>query len=110
MRVFDELITALQDTGVPFAVDEWATRPDADFGVVTIDGTGAIQSGDNGHAECAYTGTVDLFLRTLNAATVRAVEAALTAVCEGAWYLNSRKYEAGTHLTHYEWVFELEAI
>lgn len=110
MLVFDELVTALQSTGVPFAVDEWATRPDADFGVVAIDGTGAVLTGDNCHAECAYTGTVDLFLRSLNAAKVRAVEAALTSVCEGAWYLNSRQYEAETHLTHFEWVFELEAI
>lgn len=110
MLVFDELVTALQSTGVPFAVDEWATRPNATFGVVTLDGTGAILTGDNCHAECAYTGTVDLFLHTLSAETVAAVEAALTSVCEGAWYLNSRQYEAETHLTHFEWVFELEAI
>ena len=110
MRVFEQLVTALQSTGVPFAVDEWATRPNATFGVVTLDGTGAVLTGDNCHAECAYTGTVDLFLHTLSAETVAAVEAALTSVCEGAWYLNSRQYESGTHLTHYEWVFELEAI
>ncbi len=110
MLVFDELVMALKNTGVPFAVDEWETRPNTDHGVVALDGTGAILSGDNCHAECAYTGTVDLFLHALNAAKVAAVEAALTSVCEGAWYLNSRQYEAGTHLTHYEWVFELEAI
>lgn len=110
MRVFDQLVTALQNTGVPFAVDEWATRPNATFGVVALDGTGAILNGDNCHAECAYTGTVDLFLHTLSAETVAAVEAALTSICEGAWYLNSRQYENSTHLTHYEWVFELEAI
>ena len=108
MLVFDELVTALQNTGVPFAVDEWATRPDADFGVVAIDGTGAILTGDNCHAECAYTGTVDLFLHTLSAETVAAIEAALTSVCEGCWRLNSHQWERNEGIFHWEWVFQVE--
>ena len=107
--MFDALVTALQATRIPFAVDEWATRPSTDHGVVALDGTGDSMNGDDEHEQTALTGYVDLYMHTDDSTKRGAVESAIASVCEGAWELNSRQYERQTHLTHYEWVFELES-
>lgn len=103
---YNDLVTALTGTGIPFAEGAWRNAEDLreDYGVYAIDGADDLGA-DNSHAERLWEGTVDLFCRNSPGYTQCAVvEAALNAA--GCWWrLNSRQYENETGLTHWEWVF-----
>ncbi len=108
--MFDELLDAINATGIPWAEDQWFPRPpNDDYIVVSLEGDGATLDGDDLHQERAATGTVDLYLHTPNRAKEALVEAALTTICEGAWQMNSRQRETNPHLIHVEYVFDLES-
>ena len=104
--MYDAMAAALKATGIPFAEDGWDTHPPAPWGVYAIDGEGETLHGDDRHELPVSTGTVDLFVLGSGRALRRQVEAALAL--SGVWWSrNSRQYEDSTHLTHYEWVFEV---
>ena len=108
--MFDALVEDLQDnSGIPFAECEWATRPTGNFGTIQIDFSGASDNGDDGKIEQAVEGSVDLYLRGgRDAAAVRKVTDILRAHCGASWRKNSQQYERETHLLHIEFVFQLE--
>jgi len=63
-------------------------------------------SGDNGHAEDAWTGSVDLYTKTEFDPLMDQIPAAIEAV-GGSWTLNAVQFETETGLIHYEWTFVL---
>ena len=109
--MYNELLSALQAIrGVSFAEHEWATRPHGNHGTVQIDFQAAQESGDDGHQNTAYQGSVDLYTRGHCYMIASAVETALESVCGASWHLNLKTYEHETGLIHREYVFELEAL
>lgn len=108
--MFEDLLAALTETGIPWAEDQWFPRPpETDYIVVSLEGNGDIMNGDDLHQEEAVTGSVDLYMHKPDKAKEALVKSALTAVCEGAWQENSRQRETNPHLIHIEYVFELES-
>lgn len=125
----DELISALEATGYPFAHFGWSRAPEDDYGVYAEDGANDLIAGDS-HVEKAVEGTVDFFTREIDADVIyagggevyetvtgtlygwfdrlpakTAIEYALNeARC--AWYLNSVQFEPDTGYVHLEWVFQ----
>lgn len=104
----NELAAALAATGLPFAAYGWirsAPELSQDHGVYALDDDATLRA-DGGHAERAYTGTVDYFTRDPSGAPQIAIEAALDA---GAftWELYSVQFEQDTGFIHYEWEFSV---
>lgn len=104
--MLEQLKTALESTGLPFAFAAWSEAPTGDYGVYTPDGANDLEADDQ-HAERAIEGTVDYFTRDDSGAPQVIIEAALATVPALAWYLNSVQFEQDTGFIHYEWVFQL---
>ena len=103
--MLEDLKTALEATGLPFAHHAWAKgAPSTDHGVWAEDAENALY-GDNKHAERVLQGTVDWFTRKDDGVDMAKVETALDNA-GAAWYLNSVQFEDDTGFLHYEWVFE----
>ena len=90
---YTALVEALQNTNIPFKEYGWETRPDANFGVVSLDFEAGSLNGDGGKQD-----------RATMAATVESV---LAACCGDSWELNSIQHETETGLFHIEWVFRV---
>lgn len=104
--MLEQLKTALDATGLPFAFAAWSEAPTGDYGVYTPDGANDLEADDT-HAEQAITGTVDYFTRSDGTAAKNAIEAALDSVEGLAWALNSVQYERDSGYLHLEWAFEV---
>ena len=100
----DELIKALDKTGLKFAHFGWSKAPSGDYGVYAEDGANDLVAG-NLHVEKVLQGTVDYFTRDDSGTPKRTIEAAMDSV-PVAWYLNSIQFEPDSGYIHYEWVFE----
>lgn len=106
---FDDLISALNATGIPFAEGEWLEADELrqDYGVYALDGRRDMIS-DGKHSEKMLEGTVDLFCRSSRGDDkADLIEAALDSIgCP--WRLEyGPHYEEETGYTHYEWVFDV---
>lgn len=105
MPTYSQLQEALNALSIPFREEGWATAPHVDYGVYALDTTGETLHGDNGIAERAMEGTIDLYSFTDGKTAAQSIESALKAI-ECPYRLNSIQYENETHLTHFEWVFQ----
>lgn len=106
--MYDELVAALQLTGIPFAEYAWDTRPDGAFGVIAIDGEADSLQADDHMVNQAPQGTVDLYTPDSDRDRMALIQETLNGFDGCAWYLNSVQYEDETRLLHWEWVFSLE--
>lgn len=105
--MYDDLITALTASNIPFAEFGWDRRPSGAYGVYQLDQELDTLNGDDLKQERAIEGSVDFFTPVKDAVSVAAIEAALDSVCEASWTLNGTFYENETHLFHYEWIFRI---
>jgi len=106
---FDDLISALNATGIQFAEGEWLEADDLreDYGVYALDGRRDMIA-DGRHSEKMSEGTVDLFCRSSRGDDkADLIEAAMDSIgCP--WRLEyGPHYEEDTGYTHYEWVFNV---
>ena len=60
---YTALVEALQNTNIPFKEYGWETRPDANFGAVSLDFEAGSLNGDGGKQDRAFEGSVDVFFR-----------------------------------------------
>ena len=109
--MYSQLVEALQAIrGVTFTEHEWATRPHGNHGTVQIDFQAEQNSGDDGHQNTAWQGSVDLYTHGHCWMIAAAVESVLEDICGASWDLNLKTYEHETGLIHREYVFEMEAL
>ena len=106
--MYDELVTALKGTGIPFAEYGWSTRPTGVYGVVQLERSVETLDGDDEIQNRAYEGSIDLYMPTRDKTKIEQVKEVLRAHCDGAFSLSSIQHEEETGLLHYEWVFQLE--
>lgn len=106
---YTALVEALQNTNIPFKEYGWETRPDANFGVVSLEFEAGNLNGDGGKQDRAFEGSVDVYFRKLSdrATMAATVESVLNACCGDSWELNSIQHETDTGLFHIEWVFRV---
>jgi len=106
---YTALVEALKNTSIPFKEYGWETRPDANFGVVSLEFEAGSMYGDGTKQDRAFEGSVDVYFRKLSdrATLAATVETALTAACGDSWELNSIQNETDTGLFHIEWVFRV---
>ncbi len=104
--IYDDLKTALTNTGIPFADTAWAVAPSSDFGVVSLDGAGDSVIADDSRVETVLEGTVDLFCHNSSLTNMQTIETVLDGIEFLSWRLNSIQFEDDTKLTHYEWVIQ----
>ena len=83
---------AAPNTAPPYVV--WSEDGDNDL------------AADDGHAEHAISGTVDLYTKVENEPLKDLIPAELEQI-GAAYYFNSFQYETETGLLHFEWVFEV---
>lgn len=105
--MYDELVTALKATEIPFAEYAWDQRPEGSYGVIAPD-TALHDYADNRVTSQAPQGTVDLFTDTNDRTLVETVQGVLNTAEGCSWYLNSIQYETDTRLIHWEWVWTLD--
>lgn len=107
---YEDLVTALQATDIPFAEYGWKTRPEGTYGVVGLDMESDAFAGDDSKADRAFEASVDLFFSGLGdrQTLIATVEGVLNEVCGSAWELNSSSYERETGLFHMEWVCQVQ--
>lgn len=109
--MWEDLISALNATGLPFAHFAWSSTPSAlavinnDHGVYAEDDEIALYA-DNKRAEVVTQGTIDYFTRDDSGVPKRDIEAALDAH-NVPYRLESIQFENDTGFIHYEWVFEV---
>jgi hypothetical protein len=106
--MYNEFVTALKATGIPFAEYAWDQRPDQNYGVIAPDGALHFFANQKMQNQ-APQGTVDLYAYTNDREDMAAIQTALNAFDGCAWYLNSVQYEQETRIIHWEWVFTLES-
>lgn len=104
--MFDDLLEALNDTGIPFTAYRWDTAPASPYGTAQLEGAGDTVAGDNAIQEQAIRGSVDLYAPDEDMLYPETVQGVLNEMV--AWRLNSTQVESSPRLIHYEWVFELE--
>ena len=106
---YTALVEALRSTNIPFKEYGWETRPDANFGVVSLDFEAGSLNGDGGKQDRAFEGSVDVYFRKLSdrATMAATVESVLNTCCGDSWELNSIQHETDTGLFHIEWVFRV---
>lgn len=109
MTTFDQLLTALEETGIPFAQYAWDSPPESDYGVISLDGGPSVIWADDHMTEQALEGTVDLFTRSADREQMERIQSILNALPGVAWRFSSLQYENDTRLLHWEWIFQLEA-
>lgn len=105
---YETLVAALKLMDIPFQEYGWKTRPEGAYGIVSLDMPAGNMNGDDGRADRAWGGSVDVFYPKLTDRTdiTEAVEEILAEVCGSSWELNSIQYEHSTGLFHVEWAFE----
>ena len=109
--MYNELVADLKALpNVQFAEHEWNTRPSGNHGTVQLDFAAAQDSGDDGHQDTAYQGSVDLYTHGQAWPIASGVERVLEQHCGASWHLNLKTYESGTRLLHREYVFEIEVL
>lgn len=109
--MYSELVADLMAlASVPFAEHEWSTRPAGNHGTVQLDFAAAQDSGDDGHQDMAYQGSVDLYTKGQGYDVASMVQYVLETHCGSSWRLNSKTYEKETGLMHREYVFEIEVL
>ena len=108
--MFDDLLTALKATGIPFAEYAWDQRPKVNYGVIAIDGAGESMAADNRIVNQSIEGTIDLFTYNNDRDGVDQIQSVLNDFAGCAWYLESVQYENDSRMIHWEWVFQLEEI
>lgn len=109
MDEFDKLLYELRSTGIAFEDTGWSVAPGTDHGIVRIEGGADAVWADDAMQEQAVRGAVHLFTKDAGRGQMKAVQSALNRAGV-SWRFSSRQYEETTRLTHYEWIFELEAI
>lgn len=107
--MIETLLDELRSTGISFEDTGWSVAPGTDHGIVALEGGGEALWADDEMQEQAIRGAVHLFTADAGRGQMMAVQAALKRAGVG-FRLSSIQYEANTRLTHYEWVFELEAM
>ena len=107
---YADLVTDLKTLTIPVAENGWTSRPEANtYAVVQLDFEAGSLDGDNEKLDRSYAGSVDLFSFSKNGdSQVSEIEAKLAANCGPCWSLNSRTWEEGTRLHHWEWEFEVD--
>ena len=98
-----QLKTALDATGVPFALYGWSEAPAGEYGVVSLDGGDALHADDQ-HAEQASTVKVELFTRDTTGTSRTDVEAVLDCLPGCAWEADSVRLDDDSGLIHYTWI------
>lgn len=107
---YTDLVTDLKTLTIPVAENGWTSRPEANtYAVVQLDFEAGSLDGDNEKLDRSYAGSVDLFSFSKNGdGCVSEIEAKLAAHCGPSWSLNSKMWEEGTRLHHWEWEFEVD--
>lgn len=105
--MYNDLITALQNTGLPLAEYAWDTNPDENFLVISIDGQGGTMAANDQITEQAIEGSLDLFCYDNDRTNISTIQGIFNSLGGCAWRLNSVQYEDDTRLIHWEWVFQL---
>ena len=109
--MYEQLVGDLKALkNVEFTEHEWATRPSGNHGTVQLDFSPSQDSGDDGHLDTAYQGSVDLYTRGQGWDIASMVEYVLEKNCGASWRLNLKTYESGSRLLHREYVFEIEVL
>lgn len=107
---YEDLKTALGETGIPFAEYGWKTAPAGEYGVISLEFEADSLNGDDGKRLRAWEGSIDVYFRQVSrkGAVIEAVENVLKNVCDASWLMNSLQHESSTGLFHAEWVFQVE--
>ena len=105
--MYEQLLAALQATGLPLAEYAWDTNPAENFLVVSIDGQGGTMSANDQISEQAVEGSIDLYCYDNDRANIATIQNILNGLSGCAWRMNSVQYEPETRLIHWEWVFQL---
>lgn len=108
--MFDDLVTALKATGIPFAEYAWDQRPKVNYGTVAIDGAGESLAADNRIENQPIEGTIDLYTYDNDREGVELIQGVLNDMEGCAWYLESVQYENDSRMIHWEWIFQLEGL
>ena len=106
--MFDELLTMLNGSGIPFVSYRWDKAPAAPYGTVQLEGGADTVAGDGSIIQQAVRGSIDLYAPDDSTLWPTAVQDAINGFV--AWELNSVQYEDAPRLVHYEWLFEMEAL
>ena len=106
----ESAVTSEPDKGLPVAEDGWNTRPDKDsYGEIYLEFEAGSLDGDNRKKDRAYEGSMDLYSRKRDGeGWPELIEKTLTEYCDNCWSMDYHTYETGTHLFHWEWVFQIE--
>ena len=107
---YTDLVTALKTLAIPVAENAFKSRPEVNtYAVVQLDFEADAFDGDNKKLDRSFSGSVDLFSFSKNGdGYVSEIEAKLATYCGPCWGLNSRTWEEGTGLHHWEWEFEVD--
>lgn len=100
-----DLVDALDATGLKFAHFGWSKAPSGDYGVYAEE-HGVQLRADNSAAERVTQLTVDYFTRDASGTPRETIEDALNA-CVCAWSLNNVMFENDTGFIHYEWLVQI---
>ena len=109
--MWEDLISALTETGLPFAHFAWTSTPgtgaevNRDHGVYAEDDEIALYA-ENKRAETVIEGTIDYFTRDDSGEPKRIIETALDNH-NVPFRVESIQYEDDTGFIHYEWVFQV---
>lgn len=103
MTWYEKIIAA--HTAVTKAVSHSKRLKSDRYFVWQEDGTNDFLAG-NRHAECAVSGTTDLFTKKEFDPWKEGIEASFDALGI-AWSMNSVQYEDDTGFYHYEWTWEV---
>lgn len=107
---YEELVSALRETGIPFAEYGWKPTPESDYGIISLEFEADSLDGNDRKQIRAWEGSVDVFFRDISrrALITAQVEEALKSVCDASWRAESFQHESNTGLFHKEWVFQIE--
>ena len=107
--LFDDVLKALQGTGIPFAENGWknAGALESDFGVITLDNSPGALWADGHMRTQILEGTVDMFTRDNGRRQMRIIQDVMNRIEGLSWRLSVILYEEDTGPTHYEWIIQL---
>ena len=106
MRI-DELIDALNETGVPFVRDAWVEAPAGDYGVVSMEGEPMALWGDDHMVAQRCLCSVYLYSRDGRDDVPAAVNAILNA-SDVIFAIMSREYLPDLNMIRWQWRVTLE--
>ena len=99
-----KLFDILKDTGIPFAMYRWESKPSAPYGLLSIERGSDVVASDVMIVAQAINGSIDLFVSDPATSWPQRIQDAING--RVAWTLNSVQYEEDTRLIHYEWLYE----